>query len=665
MKKQSKPVATKNSTNSIVWLCSAICGVFALLLYANTLGHQWALDDFPTIYGNAVTQQGFDGISTLLKTSYWYGLDGKNDWLYRPMSMIMFAIEWELAPNNPILGHWINVLMYGLTGFFLFRFMKNLFEGKNILLPFAITLLFVAHPIHTEVVANIKSRDEILTFLFSILTLNQILQYIKAERMISLALAFLFFLIASFSKESAISILGVVPVMIYFFSNSDIKKYAYAMLPVMAAAGIYLIARGNVLTSQTAQEGILISDNSLVATSNVGMQKATAIYIMGLYLKLLVFPHPMSCDYSYNEIKIVGFDNWFVIVSILLHLGMGVYALMGIKKKDPVSFGIIFYLGTIILVTNLFFLTRSTMADRFLYMPSLGFCIALIVLLSRLLKIDFSSAVNFPSIGNMVGYHKAFTGIIGVLLLIASVKTFARNQDWENDTTIFSSDAEHAPGSARIHYLYGNHFLQDLNQNLVPAAEQEEHWQIAVRELKRSIECHADYLESYMGLGDCYVRKSMFKEALDIYSAAIKRNPNFGNAYNNLGNCYFKMGQYDNAIAELTKAVTVNPQYSEGFNNLGSAYFAKQDFNNAIAAFNKAISIAPSYSDAYKNLGSTYGTMGQLDQAIGAFLKGLEYKPNDATINYYLGITYNNKGDAMNGNRYLNRAYELDPKLRK
>ncbi|MBL0053199.1 MAG: DUF1736 domain-containing protein [Bacteroidetes bacterium] len=104
------------------------------------------------------------------------------------------------------------------------------------------------------------------------------------------------------------------------------------MMAVGAAAVIYLVARGNVLTSQTAQEGILISDNSLVSTDNVMMQKATAFYIIGLYIKLLFFPHPMSCDYSFNEIKIVGFDNcWRFHLSSFV--AIGVYALVRLPKK--------------------------------------------------------------------------------------------------------------------------------------------------------------------------------------------------------------------------------------------------------------------------------------------------------------------------------------------
>ncbi|MBL0053198.1 MAG: hypothetical protein IPP29_17685 [Bacteroidetes bacterium] len=154
-----------------------ICAAFAFVIYANTLNHSWALDDFPTIYDNRITMQEINSIPTLMSTAYWYGLDGKNDWLYRPLSMVMFAIEWEIAPNTPALGHWVNVLFYSLTAFMLFKFLAELFKGKNILFPLSIALIYIAHPIHTEVVANIKSRDEIMSFLFMMLTMYNVLLY--------------------------------------------------------------------------------------------------------------------------------------------------------------------------------------------------------------------------------------------------------------------------------------------------------------------------------------------------------------------------------------------------------------------------------------------------------------------------------------------------------
>ena len=140
------------------WMMIA-CACLALALYANTLQHGWALDDYPTIYGNRLTMSGLRGIPTMLHTGYWYGLDGMNDWLYRPLSLVMFAVEWQVSRGSPAMGHYVNVALYALTACALYRFLRELFDTYHVAVPLAITVLWIAHPLHTEVVANIKNRE--------------------------------------------------------------------------------------------------------------------------------------------------------------------------------------------------------------------------------------------------------------------------------------------------------------------------------------------------------------------------------------------------------------------------------------------------------------------------------------------------------------------------
>ena len=139
----------------------------ALLIYLNTLNHSYVLDDFSTIKDNRVTTQGLKAIGDIFSHYYRYGYYTSDDGLYRPLPVAIFAIEWWLAPNNPSFAHFVNIMLYALTGWLLFMTLKKLMKNYNVILPFIVTLLFIAHPIHTEVVANIKSLDELLGFLFS------------------------------------------------------------------------------------------------------------------------------------------------------------------------------------------------------------------------------------------------------------------------------------------------------------------------------------------------------------------------------------------------------------------------------------------------------------------------------------------------------------------
>jgi len=150
---------------------------FAFLLYANTLTHDYTQDDAIVIYDNMFTTKGFSGIPGILKYDTFFGffkVEGKDKLVaggrYRPLTLVMFAVEYAIFGKSPFIGHLGNVLLYGLLGIVLYLLLLKLFRAREdiplaALLALVTTLLFIAHPIHTEVVANIKGRDEIMTLL--------------------------------------------------------------------------------------------------------------------------------------------------------------------------------------------------------------------------------------------------------------------------------------------------------------------------------------------------------------------------------------------------------------------------------------------------------------------------------------------------------------------
>ena len=571
------------------WLGIA-CACLAVLLYLNTLGHSYALDDYPTIYGNRLTRAGLHGIPTMLHTGYWYGLDGLNDWLYRPLSLVMFALEWQVAPATPALGHLVNVLLYAMTAVVLFRFLRELFEGYNVLVPFTIALLWIAHPIHTEVVANIKSRDELLSFLFSILTLWQCVKYVSAPSRKHLVLSGVYFFLALMSKESPITLLVIVPMTLFVFRRPDMRTILRAVVPIGIAAAVYLAIRSSVLTSQTgSSSAISLIDNSLMAAPDFMHRQATAFYIGAMYLRLLVFPHPMSSDYSFRQVPVVGFDNPVAIGSLLVYVGLLVYGVARLRKRDPVAYGILFYLISIALVANVLFLTRSTMADRFLYAPSLGFSIVLVFLLARVLRVDVKSV----SADRPLSVSPAFAGVVWLTLVASIALTWARNPDWKNDTTLFSADSRHSPNSARVHFMYGNHMLQELKQGNVEPRRQDEYYNIAMAEFRRAIALYPAYAEPHMLIGDAYTYRKDYAAAANWYTEIVTRNPRFGAGYIYLGNTYVSMGENTKAIAAFQKALAIDPNDAGANYLLGTTLRAQGDSVAAKQYLEKAQTLDP------------------------------------------------------------------------
>jgi tetratricopeptide (TPR) repeat protein len=286
------------------------------------------------------------------------------------------------------------------------------------------------------------------------------------------------------------------------------------------------------------------------------------------------------------------------------------------------------------------------MAERFLYMPSFGFAIIVVILIARIFKIDFNNKISFARFGNLFNYNKRFSYLLCVILLVASIRTIARNPDWKNDTSIFSADVLNAPNSSRLHFLYANHMVQEVKQNKVPASEIENYYNIAIEHFTKCIAIHPDHYESYFGLGDLYEQKKQPEKALYYYRTVVQRLPKFQLGYLNLGNMYFRMHQYDSSITTLQKAIELQPGFANAYNSLGAAYFGKGDYDNAINIYKKTIALKPDYADAWKNLGSCYGTKKEYDEAIAAFQKALTLAPGDADIKGFLDMTVQMKNQA-------------------
>ncbi len=659
------PAMQKNLTLFL----ATIVALMGILLYANTIHHKYVLDDYPTIKENKLTKKGIHGIPEIFKHSYWYGNDGKDDWLYRPLSVAMFALEWEFWPDQPSAGHTINILLYGLTGFALFYTLCKVFENKSILFPFAISLLFMAHPLHTEVVANIKSRDEILTFLFFLLSFSWLLDYARKDTTWKLAGATTALFLALMAKESAIMFLFIFPVGLFFYTPMPIKKILITTAILALAAGLYMFLRGRVLSTQTLGQVVSIVDNTVVK-SDLNHRLGTALVIIGVYIKLLFIPSPLVYDYSFNTFDIVSLSDPYALLSLLIYLGIGAYIVFNLiqLKKDTIAFSLLLYVLPVLLVSNIFFLTRSTAAERFLYQPLLGFAIIIVLLLAKFTKTNLDQA-NFHNLKTLFSKNIKFWSILAVVLALYSFKTTDRAMEWKDNMTLFKTDLQNIPRSARAQYSYANDLCQMLvKESIKTKAEREEAYKVSFQGLNNALAIHNDYFEPNFSLGQLAAYKKDYNASNAYYRRAMQLNKDDHFLYNNIGNNYFRMNKMDSARLYISQALKMQADYAEALSNMGSVYFTLgvNEANHmpwlkdsAVVLYQKAIAADPKYYDAYKNLGSTYGMMKQYNLAMEFFFKAMKIKSTDPDLYNFIGITYDFLGDPNNGKLYKDKSAAL------
>lgn len=559
MKKKSKHTeakfyATEKFTHHR--FISFLIFAFAFLLGANTLHHSFAVDDDLYYVKNKVVQKGWDGIPEMFTKGSTSGFKetGRKD-LYRPLVLVSFGIEKELFNNNPHASHLIQVLLYAFSCVLLYSLLNILFAQFHFVFPFLITLLFAAHPVHTEVLANIKSRDELLAFLFSVLALIAFVKPNVAQR--KLIIRGLFFLFcALLCKESTVMMIFVIPLTLYFFSKTNLKQVSIVFLTSVVTTAAFLILRSQAVPLSTVSIIPNIIDNSLMAAQNFPDQIATNFLLLGMYIKLMVLPFPLSYDYSFNQIPVTGWNNVFVWLSVIVYICLLMYALLTFKRKDPVSYAILFFMLTLFMASNLYFKIDATIGLRFLYTPSLGYCIAIVFMVYKLAGIDVR--INQP-----LSQHKIVLGIIIPVLIVFSGLTIARNADWKDNYTLFSHDVEVCSNSTRIHSNLA--FQYALKAMKAPSAIQ---------------------------------RSDLLIRCINHYQHAVKIYPQHPDAFYNMGVAYFNLGQRNNALQCFWKAKEVNPQIKDPLKELGGMYYNEHLNDSALFYFRQVLHLDNSDADA-------------------------------------------------------------------
>ncbi len=559
--------------------------IFSFILYGYSITFGYVLDDGLVNASNKFVQEGIKGIPDILTHGYLAGSTGVND-SYRPLLMVHLAIEKEFFDFNPAINHFFNVFYYGITGILLFLLLCRLFRNTNIIIPYMITLLFMAHPVHTEVVANIKSRDEILCFLFLLLSLLLLLKFISQKNFSSIIISLICYFLALLTKENAITFLFIIPLILFCFKEIKVKRILLLSSGYFGMASVFLIIRFFIIHGNEPIIDPLY--NSLLAITSTSDRIATATFILGKYILLLLYPNPLVWDYSYNQIPAMGWSNTYVLLSLIICIGLLGYSFVKIKSKNIYSFCILYFFITISVTSNLFISIGTAMAERFLYIPSLGFCIVLVFLLFKVLRLD-----NKPeSKGSLTSVYV----IISILLFFYSIRTFSREFDWKDKLSLYAAGVTDSPNSARTHAAYANELANDA-----------------------------------LNIPDANQRKQMLNKAIEEFKIGLAIYPKNPEGWYNLGFAYYNAGDLNKAEDADRKVLSNNPDFTKAYNNIGVILAQKKDYQNALEYFMKAASHDSTYLDAYTNLAMTYHALGQYQDAIKYNKKCIELNPASST----------------------------------
>lgn len=617
-----------------------LLALLGTLLYFQTVSFEFTQDDAIVISDNMFTTKGVSGIGGILShdTFYGYFKDENKTRLvsggrYRPLTLIMFAIEREIAGAKPWFHHFINALSYGFLCWILFGFTRELLLARlNAKAAFHIALgtalLFAVHPLHTEVVANIKGRDEIIAALASFGGLWMLLKSISYPDEWKYKWgAFIIFFLGLLAKENVITMLGIVPLTVLWYGKSLKVNWLHAMLPIVLASFLFIMLRGSVTGWEQGDPPKELMNNPFLKIENnnyvpftAGEKTATIVYTMGKYLQLLIFPYPLTHDYYPRHIEIQSWTKPVVILSLLVWLGLLFVVIKGWKTRSWWAYAILFYVITMSITSNLIFPIGTNMSERFAFLPSYGFALA--------------AGLGFYKL--FESRYKRVAVILGITVLLGLIGwTLVRSRVWKDNHTLFSTDIHTSARSAKL--------LNAMGGDLVTSAEAEKNAELKKRKLvdaqhylKRALEIHPNYKLSYLLLGNSHFHLDELDQAITYYRHVIKMDPAYGEGRRNLGVALREAGKIQGekqnnlvgAITLLEEALTFIPEDFQTYHLLGVAYGQKGETQKAITFFQKEIELAPTNATAYYNLGIAYKQTGNLAAANEHFAKAKELDPN-------------------------------------
>lgn len=633
-------------TNTL--LQSALLFAIAFLLYANTLNHGFVLDDAIVITDNMYTQQGVNGIGGIMSKDTFFGffkVEGKETLVsggrYRPMTLVLFALIYQIS-TGPFIFHLFTVLLFAFTCVVLYRTLLLLMQpiGANSgtgtwasaapMVAWFSSVLFAVHPIHTEVVANIKGCDEILTLLGCLSALFFTLKAWDTRQVKWAILAGVSFLIASLSKENAAAYVVLIPLALLIFrSNSQNNENSVwrASIPIFAAFVVFFLLRGTILQWRFGGEPMELMNNPFLKLEGNQWVKfapaerlATIFYTLWKYVQLLFVPHPLTHDYYPRQIDIKSFGDPQVLLSVALYFSMGYLAIRGIGKKDPFAFGILLYLLPLGIVSNLVFPIGTNMGERFAFMPSVGFCF--------LMGLVLHWAWQRSQTPTLV--------IFGIVAALFSLKTILRNPAWESNEKLFMTDASVSINSAKLQNACGGVLFDKATK-------------------EKNIE----------------KQRTLCMQALPHLNQAVKIYPNYKDAYISRGGAHFVLREFPEAIADYRRAVQLAPDEAKLKTYLalalrdGGRYFGeeKSDIANAFKCFEESWQINPKDPETARLMGVANGIQGNHAKAIEWFTKAVEAAPNDAGYIWDLGLAYAASGNQAKWDELRQKALSIDPTI--
>ncbi|RDD41284.1 Transmembrane and TPR repeat-containing protein 4 [Trichoplax sp. H2] len=710
------------SFNTFYACCLIAC--LAIACYINSLPGEFVFDDVEAITGNQDLLPN-TSFSALFHHDFWgTPIDSIHSHKsYRPLTVLSFKLNsMMMGKLNAQAFHWVNIILHAIICIQYYFFARTLFtacihpfphgqqshDGQTISTPlrapFLAALIFTIHPIHTECVASIVGRAELLAAIFYFLAFSSYQRSLQTEfdedgrpqrvQWSYQILTLIFAAIAMLCKEQGITIMGFClvydllincrfhPFLIFRSSssyssmnekqNSWVRSLLYRALFVLLGTSSAIYFRYLIMKSGPPQ--FRPSDNPASFEESRFIRMLNYNYIYTIHAWLLISPNWLCFDWSMGCIPLIKtvFD-YRCLFPVLFWIIMAIVICSNCSSNKPSSRLINISLACAIIpfipASNILFRVGFVIAERVLYLPSVGYCILL--------------TYSFCVLSRREGLNKAILAGIVVLLIGYTCKTVKRNTQWLNSEALFVSALDICPLNAKVHYNIGKvysdsgkellaeeyyrkaislepNYEQALN-NLGNLLKDRKAFDEAEQYLKRAVQLRKDFAAAWMNLGIVQSDLGKFKEAENSLRTATVHRSYYPDAYYNLGNLYIATNELSKSEAAFIKAISQTEHHKLAWNNLVLMLFNTGNLERAERYARRGIQENANFSEMHHLLGNVLGKQKKYKEAIHHFELAMLSHPDDPALYANLGVVYHLNQNPTQAEFYYKKALSIDP----
>jgi tetratricopeptide (TPR) repeat protein len=608
--------------------------LLATLPYLNILGNGFTYDDNTQVLNNPYLRN-FHHLGEIFTTTVWsyIGAQGLTNY-YRPMMLFGYLLSYQLFGPLAYPFHLVSLLFHALVVLLVFRVAVEML--RNRVAAFVAAGLFALHPVHTESVAWVAAVTDVELTFFYLLTFWFFLRVAqpggRRSALAQLAMAG-GFVLTLMSKEQALTLPALATAYEHCYRDDRAettwaqKLGRYYLLWMLA--GAYLLFRVRFFGALAPV--LQISDLTWKQT----LLSATAL--VGQYCGKLLWPVELCAFYVFKRNTSVLEPR--VLAGILALAVLGALFVVLWRRARPASFAILWMVVTLGPVLNPRWMAANVFTERYLYLPSAGFCWLLGMAWAYLWQRTQERGAP---------WRRVLVGLLVLLGALFILRVVTRNRDWNNDVTLYTKTLAVSPNSYHIRNNLGTVYWRHGD---IAAAEGE--WQEALRLAPRNA-----IIMNNLGL--LRSKQERYGEAVEYFQRAMHLKPLYTDPHLNLGVAYTEMGQLQDAELQLRAAVALSPLRADARNKLGKLYSDAGRLDEAEKQFLKSVESEPNIT-GYDGLGAIYLRWGDGVRAARAFGRAVAIDAYDSVAHFQLGKLYRQAGRREDALREYQAGLATDP----